>query len=393
MKGATPLSSFVSLLKTIVGAGLLSIPLAFSTDGLILGPLIVLVAAATSGFGLYLQAHVSQFVDGEASFFSLCSMTYPALSVVFDVAIAVQCFGCAVSYLVLVGDLMPTICAAVPIGTPRHFWIAASALVTVPLSFMRNLDSLKYTSVLGLGAIAYLLCFVVAHCVAGTQVERGTVLLAPQGWGAVFSTFSIVVFAFTGHQNMFSIINEARDKLVQSLTRLVVLTISAATALFIIVGFAGYLTFGDQVAGNVILLYPAAWPATFGRFCIALMVLLSFPLMLHPARISVNNILYALKPRESTPLLGGVPFPRGTFYVLTGAMLAVGYVLAATVELFALVLALVGATGLTAISFILPGLFGYSLAAGRVLRTLLLALAAWGFCVMVVCLYLSVANL
>lgn len=433
VEGASKASSFVSLVKTIIGAGILSMPYAFSTDGIAVGVLIVLLAALTSGYGLFLQVYVSKYVPpGHATFFNLCSITYPHLSVIFDLAIAIQCFGCAISYLVLIGDLMPTIIQSVPgidDANARAFWIIASALVCVPLSFLKNLDSLKYTSILGLMAIAYMVLLIIAHLFAGDipPSERGEIAWVPLSFTGVFSTFSIIVFAFTGHQNMFSIINEAADRSLSAMSTLANLTIACASVLFIAVGLAGYLTFGDAVLGNVILLYHSAWSTTFGRICIVFMMLCSFPLMLHPARISVNNIYYWLKlnffgsrvshdeqpPLESSLLLPEngeanqgskiklakvVPFPNQTFYAITSFLLLLGYILAVSIKSFALVLAIVGATGSTAISFILPGLFGYKLIGSetddpsgleRLLQTLALVLSIWGVFVMVICLYSS----
>lgn len=402
-------SSFISLFKTVVGAGLLSMPLAFATDGIIGGILLIILAAATAGYGLFLQAYVSKYVpSGHASFFNVCSITYPQLSVVFDIAIAVQCFGCAISYLVIIGDLMPTVIESIP---NRLFWIICSGAICIPLCFLRNLDSLRYTSMLALGAIAYMSLLVVGHFVAGDipGENRGPVDLWPSSPRAVFSTFSIIVFAFTGHQNMFSIINEARDSPLSVWTLLVNLVSGVAAGLFIIVGLSGYLTFGSYVAENVIMLYEPALSTTLARFSIVFMVVFSFPLMFHPARISFNNIYFwilvrtgraipelaAPVPDELAPLVPKlppvVPFPNSTFYIMTTVLLAVAYAAAISIRSFALVLAIVGATGSTAISFILPGLFGYKLiepdsSREKVLKMLSLALVVWGIVVMVVCL-------
>lgn len=271
-QGASTVSSSISLVKTIIGAGLLSMPLAFSTDGIVFGVFIIAVAALTSGYGLFLQAYVSKYVPaGHATFFSICSVTYPALSVVFDIAIAVQCFGCALSYLVLIGDIMPTIVTKLPyvdVESHRTFWILASTVICVPLSFLKNLDSLKYTSILGLVAILYMALLVIGHFLVGDipADEKGDLTLFPPTASGVFSTFSIIVFAFTGHQNMFSIVNEAQDKSLTSLTRLVNSAVLLAASFFIVVGLAGYLTFGNTVTGNIILLYPNEWTTTIGHW-------------------------------------------------------------------------------------------------------------------------------
>ncbi|KAI5958959.1 AVT7 [Candida pseudojiufengensis] len=416
--GASTFSSSISLLKTIVGAGLLSMPLAYSTDGSIFGTFIILLAAITSGFGLFLQCYVSKYTTiGHATFFNLCSITYPQLSVIFDIAIAIQCFGCAVSYLILIRDLMPTIITYVPYIGEEHyktFWLLVSTVFTVPLSFLKNLDSLKYTSIVALVAILYISLLVIGHYLFNDIPRSGLIEYFPSSVTGVFKTFSIIVFAFTGHQNMFSIINEAKDKSLPKLVHLINFAILVSTILFIGVGLAGYLTFGSSVNGNVILSYPNGIPTLIGRASIVFMVVFSFPLMLHPARISVNNIYYWAKEKfqpetnEQTSLLANneeqvrskiVPFPETTFYVITVVLLLVGYGLAVAIDSFAFILAVVGATGSTSISFILPGLFGYKLIGSesddpspleKIFKHLSLVLVIWGVLVMVLCLYSSI---
>ena len=77
-------------------------------------------------------------------------------------------------------------------------------LIVIPLSFLRRLDSLKYTSVVALISIGYLVILVVAHLAIGdTKQDRGDIRLAqPASAVAVLSTFPVVVFAYTCHQNV-----------------------------------------------------------------------------------------------------------------------------------------------------------------------------------------------
>lgn len=434
-RGASTLSSSISLIKTIIGAGLLSMPFAYSTDGSIFGTIVILCAALTSGFGLYLQIYASRFVpEGKATFFNICRMTYPSLSVLFDVAIAIQCFGCAISYLVLIGDIMPTVFI---IGNyseeyQRFFWIMMSTVFCVPLSFLRNLDSLKYTSVMGLFAIGYMLVLIVGFYFHSSTNNRAITVKFPPSALGVASTFSIIVFAFTGHQNMFSIINEAKDKSPRKLNRLIFFAISFTTLLFIVVGLSGYLTFGDNVEGNIILQYPNTWATWFGRLSIVFMVTFSFPLMFHPARISVNNIRKVIQASclccnidtsteqaseeqqliqaqenptsESDPAYTEINDPEMSlkaYYSITSMLLVVGYIISISATSFAKVLAVIGATGSTSISFILPGLFGYKLAtfdspkneiSHTLFRYLSLCLTIWGILVMVLCLYTTLSS-
>jgi amino acid permease len=88
-----------------------------------------------------------------------------------------------------------------------------SRLIVIPLSFLRRLDSLKYTSVIALFSIAYLVILVVAHFLKGdTIADRGNVRVFEwAGPVSALAAFPVIVFAYTCHQNMFSILNEIAD--------------------------------------------------------------------------------------------------------------------------------------------------------------------------------------
>lgn len=105
---ASWISSVINLVNTIVGAGVLAMPRALSQMGILLGTCVIIWSGLASGFGLYLQTRCARYLErGHASFFALSQLTYPNAAVVFDAAIAVKCFGVGVSYLIIIGDLMP----------------------------------------------------------------------------------------------------------------------------------------------------------------------------------------------------------------------------------------------------------------------------------------------
>ncbi len=77
-------------------------------------------------------------------------------------------------------------------------------LVIIPLCFLRRLDSLKYTSLIALVAIGYLVILVLAHFIKGDIAEdRGRVrVIRWAGFLPTLSSFPVVVFAYTCHQNV-----------------------------------------------------------------------------------------------------------------------------------------------------------------------------------------------
>lgn len=218
----------------VVGAGVLAMPLALSRMGILLGIFVILWSGLTAGFGLYLQTRCARYLErGSASFFALSQITYPNAAVIFDAAIAIKCFGVGVSYLIIIGDLMPGVvqgfsetAGGVSFLVDRHFWVTGfmcvlyydhlprawslsllmerHRLVVIPLSFLRRLDSLKYTSVIALISIGYLVILVVAHFIKGdTMQHRGPLRLVRwESAVATLSSFPVIVFAYTCHQNV-----------------------------------------------------------------------------------------------------------------------------------------------------------------------------------------------
>lgn len=135
---ASWLSSVINLVNTIVGAGVLAMPLALSRMGIILGIAIILWSGVTAGFGLYLQTRCARYLErGKSSFFALSQITYPNAAVIFDAAIAIKCFGVGVSYLIIIGDLMPGVVrgSAKMLEESTFLWIDIFGLLVSCISF------------------------------------------------------------------------------------------------------------------------------------------------------------------------------------------------------------------------------------------------------------------
>ncbi|KAF2743297.1 vacuolar amino acid transporter-like protein 6 [Sporormia fimetaria CBS 119925] len=448
---ASWISCVINLANTILGAGLLAMPSALSKMGIFLGIFVIAWAGLTSAFGLYLQTRCARYVDrGHVSFSALSQLTYPNLSVLFDSAIAIKCFGVAVSYLIIIGDLMPGVVEGfapdVEIGflVDRQFWITAFMLIIIPLSFLRRLDSLKYTSIIALCSIAYLVILVFAHWVIGDipAAERGPVRVFQwSGPISALAAFPVIVFAYTCHQNMFTILNEIKDNSHFRTTTVIAGSIGSGCVLYILTGITGYLTYGDNIKGNIVSMYPTSFFSTIGRLAIVVLVMFSYPLQIHPCRASLDACLRwrprsASRQADSSPSRSALlnsPRPAKIpemgdlrFAIISTTLVVLTFMTAMTVTSLEKVLAYVGSTGSTTISFILPGLFYYKIsdpdsahhqrlikdeddqddfsrddAEGpdayesrtwrrKMLRTLSLGLVIYGVCVMITCLAINI---
>ena len=124
---------------------------------------------------------------------------------------------------------------------------------------------------------------------------------------------------------------------------------------------------------------PTGVASTIGKAAIVILVLFSIPLQVHPCRASLDAVVkwrpnrsQLASGRPASPGLAPAVAPRGDhgsgstmsdtrFAVLTTLILTLAYITALSVNSLDRMLAFVGSTGSTSISFILPGLFYYKI--------------------------------
>ena len=261
-----------------------------------------------------------------------------------------------------------------------------SRLVLIPLAYLRRLDSFKYTSIIALVSIGYLIVLVVYHFCARDTLDPDRSPIRIIRWAGIvpaLSSFPVIVFAYTCHQNMFSVLNEIRDNSPSNTLAVVGASNGSAAFIYVLVAVTGYLSFGNGIGGNIVAEYAPSVSATVARAAIVILVLFSYPLQVHPCRASVDAVL-KWRPKSSSRGSGSsslesspprdIPLlPNGRrkaedsimsearFSAITTTIIILSYIVAITVKSLEAVLAYVGSTGSTSISFILPGLFYYKI--------------------------------
>jgi len=154
---------------------------------------------------------------------------------------------------------------------------------------------------------------------------------------------------------MFSILNEIKDVSHQSTLNVILGSIGSASSIYVLVAVIGYLSYGDNIGGNIIAMYPPSWTSTIGRAAIVILVMFSYPLQAHPCRASIDNILKwkpfqrRVGPRPPSPVRVH-EMSDWRFASITTAIIVGTYLVAMTVSSLERVLAYVGSTGSTSIS-------------------------------------------
>jgi amino acid permease len=79
-------------------------------------------------------------------------------------------------------------------------------------------------------------------------------------------------------------------------------SIGSATLTYEVIGVLGYLTFGSRVGANIIQMYPASSLfIAVGQLAIVVLVLVSYPLQVHPCRNCLDKVFHFGNTYQSVP--------------------------------------------------------------------------------------------
>ena len=180
---------------------------------------------------------------------------------------------------------------------------------------------------------------------------------------------------------MIPIVRELKDPTPRRKRLVAVGAMGIALLMFLVVGTAGYLTFGDAVDSDILLSYPTSSViVNVCRVGIVIDVLTSYPLLMFVTRISVKNLIepalgaFSRRSEQVQQTLEahvGCACWRDNFitapidFAATGIIVCFTLFVAVSVSDLGIVAALTGATGATMIGYICPGFLYMSLTRNR----------------------------
>lgn len=286
--------------------------------------------------------------------------------VVVDFTIALMCFAACVIYSGILGDVFTELFGQA--GFPDK-WngrtsniLAITSIILLPLSLIKDLSALAFTSLLGFAAIMYTVLFIVYRALDGSYkigsgkfVTDGLLLAEP-----AFEKTSLLKFDFTSlvlasnlglayiaHYNGPAFYRSLKDTNAKRFQKMVNIAFTVLTALYVITMVSGYSTFGDVCQGNLLLNYhPGDILSTLGRLATGFSILFGFPLVSCAAREAVSGVAT------------GLGFPQladGKYHFsLVFGILSVVTFISCTVKDVSLVVGLTGALLGSAIVYVCP---------------------------------------
>ncbi|CAL8275651.1 unnamed protein product [Boreogadus saida] len=374
--------SIFNLSNAIMGSGILGLAFAMSNTGIVFFIILLCAIAVLSAYSIHLLLK-SAGVVGIRAYEQLGNRAFgqPGKVVAASI-ITVHNIGAMSSYLFIVKSELPLVIQAFlgQHGNTGEWFLEGNYLIMIvsatlilPLSLMRQLGYLGYTSGFSLSCMVFFLISVIYKkfnipCpLPGYGNNMTESLIAPVNQTGLMDddfclakfftinsqtayTIPILAFAFVCHPEVLPIYTELRDANKQRMQRVANISILAMFVMYLLTALFGYLTFYMGVEPELLHTYSRVDPLDVLFLCVRLAVLvavtLTVPVVLFPIRRAIIQIVCPDK-----------PFHWARHIAIAVVLLVIVNLLVILVPSIRDIFGLIGATSAPSLIFILPGIF------------------------------------
>ncbi|KAG2971629.1 hypothetical protein PC118_g16175, partial [Phytophthora cactorum] len=175
--------------------------------------------------------------------------------------------------------------------------------IMLPLSMMKDISSLQFSSILGVLSIIFLVVAVAIRSIMyasvnGIPEDISWAIDLSRGPNFMLSV-PIVMFAFTCQVNVFSIYTELQRPCIRRMNKVVDRATLISFLVYLSIGVVAYLAFGPQLAepkykGNILLSFPLNDTLiAISRAAITFTVAVAFPLNIFPCRFTIDMMFFS----------------------------------------------------------------------------------------------------
>lgn len=301
--------------------------------------------------GLFLLTICSQPIGRRADLSNLASQSFPFTRIFIDFVVFLKCFGVSLSYVIITGQILPSIVTNFvdpeSIFTIPWVNLLVFMLLISPFVYFSKLESLKYTSFVGVFSIV-LVIIAAAVRYANTEITHEELVMVSPITLMWLTGLGKFIFSFTCHQNIFAVNAELDDNSLPKMKKLICSVSLSSFTLYMSFGLINYMLYGEDVSDNVLNSYPLDRLGICVRILYVIVMGVSYPLQLAPARLYFFNMV------GITPKMKNY---KTVYFSITTLLIMSTYFIAISGAHLGIVYSIVGATASCFMCLILPALF------------------------------------
>eukprot|EP01105_Mastigella_eilhardi_P015365 TRINITY_DN3509_c0_g1_i2.p1 TRINITY_DN3509_c0_g1~~TRINITY_DN3509_c0_g1_i2.p1 ORF type:complete len:502 (+),score=96.00 TRINITY_DN3509_c0_g1_i2:217-1722(+) len=381
----SPFSGTMNLVCSVIARGILVLPFAFSTSGILLGGLMLATVAFLSYIGCSLtiatvQALLNQGWAHKRTMLAVSLKLFGrpgAMLVRFSMLNFL--IGTMSGFVVLLGNLVTPLLSRLPFNFPvQVVQLIAVLFFMFPLTLLRRYHSLRFTSALSLIVYVYLIIVVAVRGVSGVldKVLDNEQRLFREPSTEFFTQFPVMTLAFCIQFELLPTWQELRNPTPKRITRVVMVSVGLVWFVLFLVAAFGYLAFyhacdssnsslssfmsssssflsssssamSSMFSSSSTVSIADDWDLMVGRLGIFLITCLTVPLLCFPIRVELDTAIF--KHHQPTPL-----WRRAMWSAI---VLGLCYTIAAAVNDTTIVFSVTSALAGCALIYIFPALF------------------------------------
>lgn len=317
-KGASFSGSVFNLSCAIIGAGIMSLPATIKLLGVVLGVVLIIVAALLTEASIEMLLRFSK----PGASFSYGDVMGDAFGMFgkmsLQLCVVVNNIGVVIIYLIIICDVLSgsTSSAVHHAGVlegwfGEHWWtgrafllIVLTVVVFIPLICFKRIDSLRHTSAISIALAVVFLVIVIGITIY--KLMKGTIE-RPRWYPSatdlaslskLFTAFPVIVCSYVCHYNVHTIKNELQES--PRMQSVVQASLTLCAVLYTTTGVFGFLLFGNSTLPDVLSNFDTNLGIPYSslindivRVSYAFHIILIFPIVFHPLRLNLDSLLFA----------------------------------------------------------------------------------------------------
>ena len=247
----------IQIANTIMGAGILAIPLLMSYLGILIGTIILVFLAIVTIYTVYILMRCHQ-ITGKSGYSMFGKITLGKVgSILVKIIIIINNMGICICYLRIFGEVFQTIIQSfvskdskLMTNWHNYIFILIGGVILFFFIFIKNISSLKKVSYIGVIAVlafVILLTVLLLYKTIASELDSNVswkFLLPDCSFPQAFQAVPTVFIAFLFQFNVFPIYYSLKNRSMRAMFRATKIGVIASLVIFLLVGIVGFLLYG-----------------------------------------------------------------------------------------------------------------------------------------------------